>query len=65
MTARTKTALIDLADKIQNLAAGVVHLTGTETASEVMGAAEMLKLALQQEPTTTIETDPKLCTSQH
>lgn len=56
MNAETKVALISLCKAVQDLAAGVVQITGVQTAAEVLGAAETAINALNKEPVTTDET---------
>lgn len=52
MKLETKVALINLASAVEELAAGVITITGMKTASKVIGAASHLKQALNKEETT-------------
>lgn len=51
MDSNTQLKLIDFINQVVILAQGVTHLTGTQSAGELIDAAEELKRALLQDDT--------------
>lgn len=51
MNERTKDELIKFINKVQILAQGVVHLTGTDDCAKLLDAGERLKQALESDET--------------